>query len=85
MDSEGLGELLTAEEIDDEYETYIPAIQSPLNEEQFQYYYGEEVLSLYHWLQDQCQRQGWSIFSKLSYKDMLELAFKTSPRDKPVC
>ena len=85
MDCEGLGECVTAEELEDELEAYVPGIESPLNEEEFQYYHGEDVLSLYHWLKDACARQGWFLFSSLSYKDMLELAYRTSPKEKPVC
>jgi 23S rRNA A2030 N6-methylase RlmJ len=82
---EGLGDSVTREELEEEVEAYIPAIQSPLTEEQFQYYHGEDVLSLYHWLQNECERQGWFLFSLLTYQDMLELAFRTSPKDKPPC
>lgn len=83
---EGLGDSVCVEDLDsDEVEAYIPAIQSPLTEEEFQYYHGEDVLSLFHWLQDECARQGWSLFSSLRYQDMLEMAYKTSPRDKPIC
>lgn len=82
---EGLGESVTAEELEDEFEPYIPGIQAPLTEDEFQYYHGEDVLSLYYWLKNECERQGWTLFSSLTYTHLLELAYKTSPKDKPVC
>lgn len=77
---EGLGD---SSDFDDEYDVYIPGIRPPLTREEFEYYHGEDVLSLYHWLQNECGRQGWLLFSSLTYTDMLELAYTTSPKELP--
>ena len=38
----------------DDSRTYIPAIQSPLDPEQFEYYWNDELMTLYHQLKDTC-------------------------------
>lgn len=78
---EGLGE----SDSDDsgEYDRYIPAIQAPLNREQFEYYWGEDLLDLYYSLLENTQKRGLLLFEKLSYMDFLQLAFSSSSLSKP--
>ena len=64
---------------------YVPAIASPLGEQDFEYYWGEELLTLYHQLQDTCAAQGWTLLEQLDFCDFCKFAFAKSSRVKPTC
>lgn len=78
LHSEGLGDVTYDDEV------HFANVQTPISQEEFEYYYGEDVLDIYHMIQNECARVGLTVFLSLSYQDMLELAYKTSPKEKPV-
>lgn len=81
---EGIGDSDSGDDFGD-YDRYLPAIEAPLTREQFDYYWGEDLLDLYYALLDNTQRRGLLLFEKLSYMDFIDLAFATSSRSKPSC
>ena len=88
MDFEGVGESAASDgEVSESfpYYPYVPAIRAPLDQMQFEYYWGEELLTLYHALKDRCADNGWSLFEKLDFCDFCRFAFLKSSRDKPSC
>lgn len=64
---------------------YVPAIQSPLSGDDFEYYWGEELLTLYHQLKDTVSNSGWSLFEKLDFCEFCKHAYVWSSRAKPPC
>ena len=79
---EGVGESASDGE---DYDRYVPAIQAPLTREQFEYYWGEELLTLYHQLKDTCAAGGFALFEKLEFFDFCQAAYAHSSKRKPVC
>lgn len=80
---EGLG---NAADLDDVvFEEYIPAITSPLDQEQFEYYWSEELLTLYYKIKDTCLGTGWALFENLDFCEFCKFAYAQSSKSKPVC
>ena len=83
---EGVGESASD---DSEYDDipggtrYIPAIAAPLSREDFDYYWSEELVILFHTLIDHARQYGWPLFENLSITQFCTLAFETSSRSKP--
>jgi hypothetical protein len=65
--------------------TYVPGIQAPLSPEEFEYYWGEELLTLYHHLKDTISASGWALFERLDYCEFCKFAYGRSSKAKPSC
>lgn len=79
---EGVGD--SSSDTDDSH-TYIPAIQSPLDPEQFEYYWNDELMTLYHQLKDTCSSYGFALFESLDFCDFCKFAYVKSSKTKPLC
>ena len=77
---EGVGE--SASDSDD-YEAYIPAITSPLDLEQFEYYWCDELRDLYDLLRESSQKQGWALFESSTFANFVAFAYDNSSNRKP--
>ena len=77
---EGVGE--SASDSDD-YEAYIPAITSPLDLEQFEYYWGDELRDLYDLIRESSHKQGWPLFEKITFANFVAFAYENSSKSKP--
>jgi len=84
---QGVGEHVSSDKDSDNelYETYIQAITSPLDLEEFEYYWGDELRDLYNLLLESTQRQGWRLFEEATFANFVEYAFENSSKDKPYC
>lgn len=89
---EGIGDSASSESDQDsdphvtpEITRYVPAIQGPLANDEFEYYYAEELVTLYHQLKDTCANAGWSLFEKLDFCEFCKHAYRWSSRVKPPC
>ena len=83
---EGVGESASDEsEYDDTPggSRYSPAIAAPLSRDDFDYYWSEELVVLYHTLIDHARQYGWPLFDRLSITQFCTMAFETSSRAKP--
>ena len=70
---------------DDHGDLYVPAIPSPLlSRDDFDYYWSEELVTLYHTLKDTAAANGWPLFDRLrSPEPLFALAWAHSSRAKP--
>lgn len=87
MYSEGLGEFVH-ESDDSDYErhggyTHVPAITNPLSCQEFEYYYNEELVILYHQLKDTVSNHGYALFENLDFCDFCKFAYSKSSKTKP--
>jgi hypothetical protein len=91
---EGLGDTASDYSSDDsasiprphpEVTRYVPAIQSPLSRDDFEYYWSEELVTLYHQLKDTCNGAGWCLFEQLDFCEFCKHAYQWSSRTKPPC
>lgn len=77
---EGIGDSASDSE---ESDVYVPAIRSPLGREDFEYYWSEELVVLYHCVIDRAQENGWPLLDKLHVTDFVDFVFRNSSRRKP--
>jgi hypothetical protein len=83
---EGIGDSASEYSDDDvAIQRYVPAIRSPLDPEQFEYYWNDELLTLYHQLQDTCAAYGFALFESLDFCEFCKFAYVTSSKTKPSC
>jgi hypothetical protein len=80
---EGLGD--SASGSDDDSHTYVPAIRTPLTPEEFEYYWSDELLTLYHQLKDTCSSYGFALFETLDFCEFCKFAYVRSSKTKPAC
>lgn len=91
MYTEGLGDTAFHGESDEsDYENnggylYVPAIRAPLSCQDFEYYWNEELVVLYHQLKDTCASQGFALFETLDFCDFCKFAYVKSSKTKPSC
>jgi len=62
---------------------YVPAIQAPLTRDDFEYYWSEELVVLYHTVKDHATQYGWPIFDSLNFCEFCKFAYKHSSKSKP--
>lgn len=62
---------------------YVAAITSPLGKDDFEYYWADELVQLYHNLKDHAYDQGWPLFENLNFCDFCKFAYDKSSRTKP--
>lgn len=77
---EGLGDSASDDETRDRY---VPAICSPLDRENFEYYWSEELIVLYHCVIDRANENGWPLLDRLHVTDFVDFVFRNSSRRKP--
>lgn len=70
---------------DDDFQKYVPAIKSPLGLEEFEYYWNDELVTLYHQLKDTCSSYGFALFETLDFCDFCKFAYVKSSKTKPSC
>lgn len=88
MYTEGLGDTVYDSGSEQERDggfPYVPAIQSPLNAQDFEYYWGDELLVLYHQLKDSCSQYGFALFENLDFCTFCKFAYDQSSKRKPPC
>ena len=83
---EGVGESAS----DDEFDIsggapYVPAIASPLGPEDFEYYWCDELVTMYHLVKDTAHDNGWQLFEGLDFCAFCKFAYTMSSKAKPTC
>jgi hypothetical protein len=82
---EGVGDSASDfEDTDGGTVSYVPAIQAPLSRDDFEYYWSEELVTLYHVVKDHCSQYGWPVFDELTFCDFCKFAYDTSSKAKPL-
>ncbi len=81
---EGLGDSASESDVDCAGGLpYVAAIQAPLSRDDFEYYWSEELVILYHTLKDHAEQYGWPLLDTCDFCDFSKFVYAHSSKAKP--